>query len=73
LVKENQEVKQGEAIALTGSTGLVNRRGVTIYAPHLHIEFYENGIRIPFLVELGDAVRRELGGNDRLVFTLRRR
>ena len=72
LKKENQEVKQGEVIALTGSTGLVNRKGITVYAPHLHIEVYENGVRTPFHIELGQAVRRALGGSDKFSFTLRR-
>lgn len=70
---EGKPINQGQVIASTGSTGLVNKRGITVYAPHLHFEVFENGIKIPFARELGEYVKSKLNNeNDPYAFTLRR-
>ena len=72
LVREGDIVAQGDTIALTGSTGLVDTAGRYYYAPHLHFEVIKDGKKIPFTKELGEAVRRDLGNKNPYIFTLRK-
>jgi murein DD-endopeptidase MepM/ murein hydrolase activator NlpD len=72
LVLEGSYLKQGDIIALSGSTGLVNTKGVFRPAPHVHIEIYKNSTKVPFHRELGEAVKKELKTEENLyAFTLR--
>lgn len=72
LVLEGDILRQGEIIALSGSTGLVTTKGVFRHAPHVHLEAYKNGVKVPFHKELGDAVKKELNNEkDIYAFTLR--
>ena len=53
-IKPGAEVTQGEIIALSGNTGLST-------GPHLHFEFYLNGVAVDPMPHMGTEVQASAG------------
>ena len=63
-------VGEGQTIAYSGSTGIVDVNGKSMIAPHIHFQKEDpNGVRINMIYEFGQLIKAYFGSKEKYAFT----
>jgi murein DD-endopeptidase MepM/ murein hydrolase activator NlpD len=70
-LENGQDVGEGNVIGYSGSTGIVNEKGIFKMAPHIHFEVRDSkGMKKNVTKKFGDLVKSYLGSTDVNAFVM---